>query len=407
MIAEITHICRDMKKRSPGTAGEREAAEYMAEVLKKDCGCRDVRLELFPVRPGGFYGYLYFSAVLDLLCCASFFAVPWLSACFGLMALLLMLFQFILYHEVVDRFFPLCRSANVTGVRPCGGEVKRRVFFNGHIDAAWEWPLNYRFGGVVFEAHVVGATLGVIYYLVLTVCYYAGAGAWIRAAALAGLVFVPFWIGLVFLWDRNRVVDGANDDLTGCYMGIALLRAMEETGIVLENTEVGVILTGSEECGLRGAKAWSKTHGGDYDDVPTYIYTFDTIHDPRFLMVNGRDLNGTLAMDRPMAKLFAETAGELGIPCRSGWVPPFGGATDSAAFRQGGFRSVAVTGLNHRLESYYHTRRDTCGNLDAAGLAGCYSVTADVLRRIDEGCLDVPAAVSGGETETEENSRGR
>jgi len=26
-IREITHICRDMKKRSPGSEGEREAAE--------------------------------------------------------------------------------------------------------------------------------------------------------------------------------------------------------------------------------------------------------------------------------------------------------------------------------------------------------------------------------------------
>ena len=33
MVREITHICRDMKKRGPGSEGEREAAEYMAQVL--------------------------------------------------------------------------------------------------------------------------------------------------------------------------------------------------------------------------------------------------------------------------------------------------------------------------------------------------------------------------------------
>lgn len=47
MIGEITHICRDMKKRAPGSEGEREAAEYMAGVLKNSCGCKDVHIETF------------------------------------------------------------------------------------------------------------------------------------------------------------------------------------------------------------------------------------------------------------------------------------------------------------------------------------------------------------------------
>ena len=46
-LREITHICRDMKKRAPGSEGEREAAEYMAKSLEKDCGCTDVRVETF------------------------------------------------------------------------------------------------------------------------------------------------------------------------------------------------------------------------------------------------------------------------------------------------------------------------------------------------------------------------
>ena len=38
MLQEITHICRDMKKRAPGSEGEREAAEYMARVIADECG---------------------------------------------------------------------------------------------------------------------------------------------------------------------------------------------------------------------------------------------------------------------------------------------------------------------------------------------------------------------------------
>lgn len=35
MVDEITHICKDMPKRTPGEEGERIACEYMADVLKK------------------------------------------------------------------------------------------------------------------------------------------------------------------------------------------------------------------------------------------------------------------------------------------------------------------------------------------------------------------------------------
>lgn len=383
MVDEISHICKNMKNRSPGSEGEREAGEYMAHLLEKDCGCKDVRVETFSEHPEAFYGYLYFSTALDLLCAGGFFIRPWVSVIFGAAALLLMLFQFILYHEIVDPAFPIRQGTNVTAIRPCAGEVRRRVFLNGHIDAAWEWPLNYHFGDIVFEGHVVGATLGVLYYMAIAVCALCGAGVWTRSAAFIGLVFVPFWIGLSFLRDPKLVVDGANDNLSGCFLGIALLHAMEEKGLVLENTEVGVILTGSEESGLRGAKAWCRAHRDEFSDVPTFVYTFDTIHDPRFLMVNYRDLNGTVQADTLMAELFAETARELNIPCRKGWVPPFGGATDSAAFTQGGFRSVGITGLNHKLENYYHTRRDSCDNLDPQGLGNCYAVTVAVLEKID------------------------
>jgi len=143
--------------------------------------------------------------------------------------LLLMLFQFILYYEVADRFFPLRQSVNVTAVRPCTGECRRRVFLNAHLDAAWEWPMNYHFGGVVFEVYNIGATLGVLYYIVLTACRLCGAANWTLAAGLAGILFFPFWIGLSFLRDRSRMVGSYDNlDLYGmenCYR--VLLRTVQ------------------------------------------------------------------------------------------------------------------------------------------------------------------------------------
>ena len=71
-----------------------------------------------------------------------------------------------------------------------------------------------------------------------------------------------------------------------------------------------------------------------------------------------------------------------------GWVPPLGGATDAAAFTQGGFRSGGITGLDHKLEDYYHTRRDTCDNMNPQGLADCYAISVKVLEKIENGAMD-------------------
>ena len=311
-----------------------------------------------------------------------------------LIGLAVVLLEFGFYKKPIDPLFKEKTGHNVTAIKKCAGETKRRIIFNGHPDAAWEWPVNYALGGVGFEGHAIICGVGAVYYIVLSILYMIKHGVTFAAAdasdplvkaALIGLVFVPFLIGLYFMVNYRRVVDGANDNLSGCYIGIAILKALKDEGIELENTEIGVILTGSEEAGLRGSKAWCEKHKGEFDDVPTFIFSYDTIHDPKFLMANYRDLNGTVKADKDVSDLFMEAAEAVDVPCKKGWVPPLGGATDSAAFAQAGFRATGITGLNHKLEDYYHTRRDTYDNMNAEGLAGCYAASVKVLEMFDDG----------------------
>lgn len=392
MVKEITYICKNLGKRDPGSEGEKKACEYMAKVLKEDCGCDRADVESFSENPGSFFGWLFFTLTFVLAAVVLYFFAPIASVILIVLGLILALLQFGLYIKAVDIFFPKKTGHNVTAIKKCTGETKRRIIFNGHPDAAWEWPVNYALGGVGFEGHALIGFAGAFYYLILSIIQVAvngSAGADISTplgkAGLWGLIFVPFIFGLYFMVNYRRVVDGANDNLSGCYMGIALLKALKDEGIELENTELGVVLTGSEEAGLRGAKAWCEAHKDEFNDVPTFIYSFDTIHDPNFLMVNYRDLNATVKADTDASDLFMEAADELNIQCRKGMVPPLGGATDSAAFAQAGLRSAGITGLNHKLESYYHTRRDSYDNMNLDGLADCFAATVKVLEKFDEG----------------------
>ena len=383
MVKEIAHVCKDLPSRDPGSAGEKEAAEYMASILKEDCGCSDVKIETFEEHPSSFYGYFHITAVMGILGIGSYFYLPWLSLIISFLALLLFTLHFVLYKKVLDPLYPKKESVNVTAIRPCSKEVKQRIFLNGHIDAPWEFPLNYHFGGVVFEIPGIMSVVGALYYVILSLCTILGAGKGAHIAGWCGLIFVLFFILLAFTYNPNIISDGANDNLSGCYMGITLLRELERNGIQLEHTEIGVILTGSEEAGLRGAKAWSQMHKEDYKDVPTYILGFDTIHDPKHLMINRRDLNSTVQADKELSEMFLQAAEEAGVPCKAGGVPLFGGSTDAAAFLQGGFRAMCVTGLNHALEDYYHTRKDTSDHLNEEGLENCYRAAVCLVDRIE------------------------
>ncbi len=394
IVKEITKVIKKCGKRDPGSEGEKKACEYMAKVLKKDCGCDDVKVESYEVAPRSFYGWIYFTITFVLISVLAFFFFPIISIPLIIAGFAIVLLQFGLYKKLLDPLFKKKTSHNVTAIKKCKGETKRRIIFNGHPDATWEWPVNYALGGVGFEAHAVIVVLGALFYLALSVIYVAQNGIKfaipdvsdpVIKAGLWGLLFVPFMIGLYFMENYKLVVDGANDNLTGCYMGIAVLKALKDEGIELENTEVGVILTGSEEIGLRGAKAWCEAHKGEFQDVPTFILSFDTINDPKYLMANYRDLNGTVKSDKDVADLFYEAAQEIGVPCKKGWIPPLGGAVDAAGFSQGGFRSAGVTGLNHKLERYYHTRLDSYDNMNEQGIANCYAATVKALEMFDNG----------------------
>ena len=386
IIDEITHVCTKFEKRGPGSYGEQQSCEYAAEQMK-ELGCDRVFVEGFKENPGSFFGWIYFTITFCFLALASYLLkVPALSIVFIAIGLLICVLQFGLYKKLVDKFFKEKTGHNATGFKKPTGEVKRRIIFNGHPDAAWEWPFKYKFKYLGFDIHMIVCFIGAFYTLGIAIARVAGINdALALKLGLGALVFVPFWFGLYFMWNPKKTVDGANDNLTGCYMGMAILQMLKDEGIEFENTEVGVIFSGSEEAGLRGAKAWCEAHKDEFNDVPTFIYSYDTIAQSEHLSVNYRDLNGTVKVDKDVSDLFYEACVELDIPCGKGMVPPLGGATDSAAFAQAGMRSTGITALNHALPDFYHTRLDTPEALNKNCLADCFAASVKVLEMFDNG----------------------
>ena len=343
IIKETALFCRLYKNRVSGSDGEHGAAWRLAKMLSDGCGCRRIKKERFTVRPAAFYGFFKISAVLCLLAYAAFFLSPALSLSLFVLELALLSARFVFYLPVTDVFFK-----------------KKR----------------YEMGGFWVHFPCVCAAAGLFYMSAVDVLSLFGIDAGCFAAA--GAVFVPFWIFQFCLADKKNVVDGANDDMSGCLLALAVLHELEKSGTVFENTEIGAVFTGGEECGLTGARAWCKRH--KKGSLPTYVVTVDTVCLPENLAVNLKDRNGTLRADKALSELILASAKEVGAPCKRSMMPLFGGATDAAEFIKAGYAAVSVTGASHRL--------DTAKSLCKEGLSNCFEVIMKTVEKIDKGEAD-------------------
>jgi len=396
MKENITTICNTIGTRAPGSDGEYAGAKYMAAELEKNCGVEKASIEEFKLNPNAFYGWIYITISLALAQLVLYFFVPIAGVilmCFGFAAMIL---EFILYKKAIDPLFKERTSHNITAIRKCSGEVKARVLFNGHMDSAWNWIVNQKLGGRAYVGHIIIAVVGVVYMFILSIVRTAmmfGTPAILTPAVapdffyagIASLVFLPFILGMYGMWNEKKPVPGATDNLTGCWMGIGILNQLEKNGIVLENTEVGVALSGSEEAGLRGTKAWCQAHANDFKDVPTYIISFDSLDETKDLIANYRDLNSTVATDVKLNDLFVDAAAEVGVKCTKGALPFFGGSTDAAGFAQGGFRVAGITAMcQSPIPQFYHTVLDTPDRVNKECLKDIYSATINMLDKIDQ-----------------------
>lgn len=105
MVDEITYICKNLDKRSPGSEGEKQACEYMAKVRGRIADATVCRLK--PQRkPRLLFWLVYFTITAALLAIACYFFFPLASIILLLGGLFICFMQFGLYKKLVDPVFP-------------------------------------------------------------------------------------------------------------------------------------------------------------------------------------------------------------------------------------------------------------------------------------------------------------
>lgn len=387
-VRGIKKICKDVGPRPAGSEQEHEAQKLMAAEL--DGACDKVEIEPFDVHPGAFLGWILTDGIMMIAAIVLFFfGMSAIALALCALSLIFAIVEFLLYKKLLDPFFPKKTSHNVVAVRKPKGEVKRRIIFSGHADSANEWRFTYYGGskllvpiiGLSFVSILLGLVLG-IWAVAAGHAFSAADGGALNVMRYVFLAWIPILFTALFFENKKRPVMGANDDLTGCFISMAVVKYMQQHDIRFENTEVWVVLTGSEEAGLRGAKAFCKAHKNELSDVETVFVGLDTIRDYDFAAVYSRDLTGTVKNDAGACALVKEAAKQTGLdlPYKS----VFFGATDAAAVTQAGMKAVSVAAMDPAPAKYYHTRLDTADNLDIKTVEAVLGVALETVFLFDE-----------------------
>ncbi len=392
-VSGIKDVCASFGPRPCGEKAEADAQNFMLEDIKKYCD--EAWRETFNVNPDAFMSFVPIAgaSLLGATGCNILGAFKNKKAALGSAALIGgalsgIVGEFLLYKKMLDPLFKEKESGNVVAIRKASGETKRRIILSGHTDSAPEWTYTYKLGphGVVM---VVGyAVAGLAYTAATTACAIKSKNpAKLKKMALGQLAFAPAYGALFKFTNSKRYVEGANDDLSGCYVSSAVMKFLSDNDIRFENTEVICLLTGGEECGLRGSKAFFDAHP-EYknDGVETVFIGFDTIRDEDYMMIYEKDMTGMVKNNTDVCNLLKHAGHKCGKDIPVGAIPL--GSTDAAAASQAGIKAASLVAMDPTPAQYYHTRLDTAEILEEKTIQKVIDIALQAVFNFDENGLN-------------------
>lgn len=392
-VKTIKNICKNIGPRAPGGDSEKKAQEFVSKELESCCDT--VSIEEFSVHPKAFLSWVSICSYLMIVAAILFFfGLGVVSLAITLVCLSFVVGEFILYKEMLDPLFKKKTSRNVVGIRKPTGEVKRRIIFSGHIDSSQEWRFTHLGGAKLLTSVIVMAVVGFVIGLALpTIAIIKGQGfnpslsmygddKFLKVLSFIFLGFIPLFFTFSFFINNKLTVIGANDNLTGAIASVAVAKFMQANNIRFEHTEVRVLTTGSEEVGLRGAKAYSKRHLKECQEIETVFCNSDTLKDLDFIAIYDRDLSSTVQNDKRVCALIKQAGATAGIDLP--YKPVFFGASDAAAISQAGLFAATLASMDPAPPRYYHTRRDTADILEPKSIEAGLNILLEAAFLYDE-----------------------
>jgi len=180
---------------------------------------------------------------------------------------------------------------------------------------------------------------------------------------------------------RHRIVPGANDNLSAVAALVDLAERLRDRPIA--GLRVVLASCGAEEVLQGGIYDFVDRHLRQLDPARTSVLNLDTIGSPRLVMLEGE---GVLRIeeypDPSFRNLIADTAAEAGIELVRGQRAR--SSTDSVIPSRAGYPTATVTSFepDTKLLSNYHLPTDTPENLDFGTVREAVDLTEALARRL-------------------------
>lgn len=373
--------------RPPGSPGEREAAEWLAERLRA-AGVQEVELEDEPT--WGPFPPLVTSLALTSLAGAALAhgGRRWSGASLSVLAALGLADEIQNGPRVFRRALrPELETVNVVA-RAGDPEATRTLVLLAHHDAAQT--------GVIFDQTAIKAFHERFPHVIpkiktqppqwwggfaSTALTLLSAATGSRAAAKASAALSLAGVGFVGdIW-RSETVPGANDNLTACAAQVALAEMLRERP--LPGLRVWLVSAGAEETFQDGIRGFMKRHAHELDCETTSFLCLDTVGSPRLMMLEGEGPMWMEDYDAALRDTVARVAERDGLALERGFRAR--ASTDAIIPTRHGYPTANLSSVNeyHNL-SNYHLPTDTAENVNYGTVAEAakvaYALAAELVR---------------------------
>ncbi|MCR4616108.1 MAG: M28 family peptidase [Clostridiales bacterium] len=382
-------LCKAVGARETGSEAEGKAIEEMKREL--DTCCDSAVIEDFKAYPHFLTSYIplfSFIMVLSALMYLLTFTVS--SIVLTVTAIICLVIKSVFRGPFIDFFSKALVSHNVYGVRKASGEAKRRIIFTGNADSPYELNYAYHSKGKLIAPVNIMTLLGVAISLAASICAVVCRfiqppeiiNTMLNVAGWVMVGFTPVYIVFAFSVSTTKPVTGANDNLSGCYVSMAVLKYLQDNDIRFEEVEVCALITGGKQAGDAGAKAFVETHKEELSALPTAVVVLDTLHDFDSLAIMNKFTNGTVKADNDVCALVAKAFENAGFTAATG---SFSGVSDVAAFSRKGIAAAGVSAAAPiRKAPYRFTRLDTEENMDMKTVEASVNIALETAFLFDE-----------------------
>ena len=375
-------------ERPSASAGERRAAEWLAEELRA-AGARDVRIEEEPYANGTFWWPIGLlagaSALAGLIARRGRPSARLLAAATGAAAAALIADEMPPGGRRFRRRLPNRTAHHVLGeVGPDHAErtivlmghhdaPHTAFFFNPAITAAVGENAPWVFENTDTSPPLMWPTMGgpavVAAGAALGSRWLTGLGTVVSAGTAAFMAHIG----------AGEVVPAANDNGTSNVAQLALARLLSERP--LENTRV-LFLSTSEEALCEGMGLFMERHAHELPPESTFFLCHEILGSPHLLVLRGEGMLKMREYPAEALELLDSTAEELGIDLFPNLR--LRNATDAVFPLAAGYQCAALCSCNRwKNPSNYHWSTDTPENVDYGTLSEAIRLSEAVIRKLD------------------------